>query len=194
MKSSEDQHRLLIVEDDQVLREMLEHYLKTDLTTVDLAVNGREGYEKHKQNSYDLIITDLNMPEMTGIELVRNVREFDDFVEFIIITGYATLESAVEAIKIGAFDYIVKPFKLDELRVAIKNACDKLTLKKSNRALLQKLESFHEEIDRYKLNQATTYTEKITREMENLARLKKEGLLKDDELDELRKRILKKIL
>lgn len=194
MKSSDDQYRILIVEDDQVLREMLEHYLRTDGNTVELAVNGREGYEKHKRDSYDLIITDLNMPEMTGIDLVRSVREYDDFVEFIIITGYATLESAVEAIKIGAFDYIVKPFKLDELRVAIKNACDKITLKKSNRALLEKLKSFHEEIDRYKLNQASSYAEKITKEMEHLGRLRKEGLLKDDELDDFRKRILQKIL
>jgi len=194
MKSSEDRYRLLIVEDDKILREMLEHYLSTGENTVDVAVNGREGYEKHIRNSYDLIITDLNMPEMTGIDLVRNVREKDDFVEFIIITGYATIESAVEAIKTGAFDYIVKPFKLDELRVAIKNACDKISLKKSNRALLEKLKSFHEEIDRYKLNQATSYTEKITKEIENLGRLKKEGLLKDDELDDFRKRIFQKIL
>lgn len=194
MKSSEDHYRLLIVEDDQVLREMLEHYLKSAENTVDLAVNGRDGYEKHMQNRYDLIITDLNMPEMTGIDLVRSVREMDDFVEFIIITGYATLESAVEAIKIGAFDYIVKPFKLDELRVSIKNACDKISLKKCNRALIEKLKGFYEEIDRYKLDQATSYTEKITKEMESLARLRKEGLLKDDELDDFRERILKKIL
>jgi DNA-binding NtrC family response regulator len=194
MKSSDDHYRILIVEDDQILREMLEHYLRNGENAVDLAVNGREGLEKHMQNGYDLIITDLNMPEMTGIDLVRNVREKDDFVEFIIITGYATLESAVEAIKIGAFDYIVKPFKLDELRVSIKNACDKITLKKANRALLEKLKSFHEEIDRYKLNQATSYTEKIAKEMESLARLRKEGLLKDDELDDFRQRILKKIL
>ena len=194
MKSNEGQFRLLIVEDDQILREMLEHYLKTDGFTVDVAVNGREGYEKHKQNSYDLVITDLNMPQMTGIELVQKVREFDDFVELIIVTGYATLESAVEAVRIGAFDYIVKPFKLDELRVAVKNACDKITLKKTNRELLEKLKGFHEEIDRYKLNQASTYMEKITKELENLARLKKQGLLKDEEIEEFRERILKKIL
>lgn len=193
MKSS-DQHRLLIVEDDQVLREMLEHYLKSDGYTVDVAVNGRAGYEKHRQNGYDLIITDLNMPQMTGIELVQKVRDYDDFVEFIIVTGYATLESAVEAVRTGAFDYIVKPFKLDEIRVAVKNACDKITLKKTNRELLEKLKGFHEEIDRYKFNQASTYTEKITKELESMARLKKEGLLKDEEIDEFRKRILEKIL
>jgi len=159
-----------------------------------VAVNGREGYDKHKEQSYHLIITDLNMPEMTGIDLVQKVREFDDFVEFIIVTGYATLESAVEAVRIGAFDYIVKPFKLDELRVAVKNACDKITLKKTNRELLQKLKGFHEEIDRYKLDQASAYMEKITKELENLARLKKAGLLKDEEIDGFRERILKKIL
>lgn len=194
MKSSDEQYRLLIVEDDQVLRDMLEHYLRTGENIVDLAVNGREGYEKHRQNGYDLIITDLNMPEMTGIDLVRTIRESDDFVEFIIITGYATLESAVEAIKIGAFDYIVKPFKLDELRVAIKNACDKISLKKTNRELLDKLKSFHDEIDRYKLNQAAIYTEKITKEIEKLDRLRKEGLLTDEELEDFRKRIFQKIL
>ena len=83
MKPSEEGYRLLIVEDDQVLREMLEHYLGNGGNTVDVAVNGREGYEKYLRNGYDLIITDLNMSEMTGTDLVRRVREHDDFVEVI---------------------------------------------------------------------------------------------------------------
>ena len=194
MKPNPDILQVLIVEDSKPLREMLVHVLKDDGTHVDSAKDGKEALETYHSASYDLIITDLNMPEVTGIELIKRIRELDDLVEFIIITGYATLESAVEAIKAGAFDYIIKPFKVEELQVAVRNVRDKVILKKKNKALAEKLSSFYEEIDRYKYTKVTSWTEKIIKEIENLNRLRKEGLLKDDEFENFKKRILENIL
>jgi len=194
MKPNPDILQVLIVEDSKPLREMLVHVLKDDQTHADSAKDGKEALDRYYNAPYDLIITDLNMPEVTGIELIKKIREQDDLVEFIIITGYASLESAVEAIKAGAFDYIVKPFKVEELKVAVRNVRDKVILKKKNKALMEKLRSFYEEIDRYKYTKVTSWTEKIIKEIENLNRLRKEGLLRDDEFENFKKRIFEKIV
>ena len=194
MKPNADTFQILVVEDSKPLREMLVHVLKDEQTHADSAKDGKEALDRYYNAPYDLIITDLNMPEVTGIELIKKIREQDDLVEFIIITGYASLESAVEAIKAGAFDYIVKPFKVEELKVAVRNVRDKVILKKKNKALMEKLRSFYEEIDRYKYTKVTSWTEKIIKEIENLNRLRKEGLLKDDEFENFKKRIFEKIV
>jgi DNA-binding NtrC family response regulator len=194
MKPNADTFQILVVEDSKPLREMLVHVLKDEQTHADSAKDGKEALDRYYNAPYDLIITDLNMPELTGIELIKKIREQDDLVEFIIITGYASLESAVEAIKAGAFDYIVKPFKVEELKVAVRNVRDKVILKKKNKLLMEKLRSFYEEIDRYKYTKVTSWTEKIIKEIENLNRLRQEGLLKDDEFDNFKKRIFEKIL
>ena len=194
MKPNADTFQILVVEDSKPLREMLVHVLKDDQTHADSAKDGKEALDRYYNAPYDLIITDLNMPEVTGIELIKKIREQDDLVEFIIITGYASLESAVEAIKAGAFDYIVKPFKVEELKVAVRNVRDKVILKKKNKALMEKLRSFYEEIDRYKYTKVTSWTEKIIKEIENLNRLRKEGLQRDDEFENFKKRIFEKIV
>ncbi|MBP1732530.1 MAG: response regulator receiver protein [Deltaproteobacteria bacterium] len=194
MKPNSEALQIMVVEDSKPLREMLVHVLKDDGNVVESARDGKEAMEKYYSGAYDLIITDLNMPEMTGIELIKRIREMDELVEFIIITAYASLETAIEAIKAGAYDYIIKPFKLEELKVAVRNVGDKISLKKKNKVLMEKLRGFYEEIDRYKYTKVTSYTEKIIKEIENLNRLKKEGLLKNEEFDDFKKRIFEKIL
>ena len=194
MKPNSDVLEILVVEDSKPLRDMLVHVLKEDGTRVDSAKDGKEALDRYYSVPYDLIITDLNMPEVTGIELIKRIREKDELVEFIIITGYASLESAIEAIKAGAFDYIIKPFKVEELMVAVRNVRDKVLLKKRNTALVEKLRGFYEEIDRYKYTKVTSWTEKIINEIENLNRLRREGLLKDDEFENFKKRIFEKIV
>jgi DNA-binding NtrC family response regulator len=194
MKPTSEALQIMVVEDSKPLREMLVHVLKDDGNVVESARDGKEALEKYYSGAYDLIVTDLNMPEMTGIELIKRIREMDELVEFIIITAYASLETAIEAIKAGAYDYIIKPFKLEELKVAVRNVGDKIDLKKKNKVLVEKLRGFYEEIDRYKYTKVTSYTEKIIKEIENLNRLKKEGLLKNEEFDDFKKRIFEKIL
>lgn len=194
MRQSDEGFRTLVVEDSKVLREMLVHVLRDEADVLESAANGQEAVEKHTAAPFDLIVTDLNMPMLSGIELIRKVREHDDLVEFIIMTAYASLETATEAIKAGAFDYILKPFKIEELKVAVRNVRDKVALKRNNTLLIEKLRSFYDEVDRYKCNKVMNYAEKVVKEIENLSRLRKEGLLRDEEFDDVKKRIFEKIV
>ena len=149
MNKNDDNFRVLIVDDNKDLRSIIEEYLGSSGHSVDGASDGKDALNKCVEGTYDLIITDLNMPEVTGIELIKAVRKHNDMTEFVIITGYASLDTAVEAIKVGAFDYIVKPFRMEELDVVVKNVKDKILLKKMNAELFDKLRSFYEEIERY---------------------------------------------
>jgi DNA-binding NtrC family response regulator len=178
--------QMLIVDDNRELREILQEYLKDDAALVVGADNGREALEKYQETPFDLIITDLMMPEVTGMELIRRIREQNDMTEFIIITGYASLDSAVEAVKIGAFDYIVKPFRMEELKVVVKNARDKIALKKVNQELFKKLEGFYNEMERYGQNspkngedKSASHTETIIGGMRKLGNLRKGRFLID---------------
>ena len=89
---------------------------------------GREGLSMFYQGDFQLVITDLKMPEMDGIELLDALRKLDSRVMVMVITGYGTIESAVEAIKKGAYDFIPKPFKMEELEIIVKRALERHTL------------------------------------------------------------------
>ncbi len=146
----DDRFRILIVDDNNELREILQEYLQAEGDLIHGASNGKDALLKHSHGTYDLIITDLNMPELDGMELMRKVRQDSEITEFIVITAYASLDTAVEAVRVGAFDYIVKPFRMEELKVAVKNVKDKVYLKKLNVSLVMKLKGLYDEIERYK--------------------------------------------
>ena len=150
MTRKDEPFRILIVDDNREIRTILEEYLKEEGYLAEGACDGKEALAKYDQKPYDLIITDLNMPGMSGIELIKEISREENTTEFIIITGYASLDSAIEAVKAGAFDYLVKPFRIEELKVVIKNVKDKIALKKANKQLFEKLKSFYFEISRYR--------------------------------------------
>jgi DNA-binding NtrC family response regulator len=150
MTKKNESFRVLIVDDNREIRTILEEYLREEGYAAEGAGDGNEALAKHGESPFDLIITDLNMPGMTGMELIKAISKEESTTEFIIITGYASLDSAIEAVKAGAFDYIVKPFRIEELRVVIKNARDKIMLKKANKQLFNKLRSFYFEISKYR--------------------------------------------
>ncbi len=111
--------RILVVDDEQIARTNLEYVLRKDGYEVDSAENGLEAYEKVKVKDYDLVLADLKMEKMDGLQLLEAVKEVSPSTETIIITGYATVSTAVEALKKGAINYLSKPIKLDELRKMI---------------------------------------------------------------------------
>jgi DNA-binding NtrC family response regulator len=150
MTRKDELFRILIVDDNREIRGILEEYLREEGYLAQGAADGKEALAKYAETPFDLIITDLNMPGMTGIELIREIAKGENTTEFIIITGYASLDSAIESVKAGAFDYLVKPFRIEELKVVIKNAKDKIALKKANKQLFDKLKSFYFEISRYR--------------------------------------------
>lgn len=132
-------HRILVVDDEESIREFLEIMLKKEGYAVTCAENGRVAKEILEKKSFDLVISDFQMPEMTGMELLKFVKDHFPQTIFMMITAFGTTESAVEAMKIGAYDYITKPFKIDEVRINIANALRSLSLEKENRHLKKEL-------------------------------------------------------
>ena len=120
--------RILVVDDDKVLADNLVEYLSKLGYQASPAYGGREGLTEFEQGDFQLVITDLKMPEMDGMELLDAVTRMDSRVVVMVITGYGTIESAVTAIKKGAYDFIPKPFKMEELEIIVKRALERHTL------------------------------------------------------------------
>jgi len=132
-------NRILVVDDESSLREMLSILLQRENYQVDQAADGGAAFVMAMDVDYDLIISDIQMPIMTGIQLLRKLREHDNDVTVLMITAFSSTEEAVEAMKLGAYDYITKPFKNDEIRLVIKNSLERGQLKQENRLLKQQL-------------------------------------------------------
>ncbi len=131
---------ILIAEDDLNLGEALAGFLRDKGHHVDLAINGREAQELLLQGNYSLVITDLVMPEADGLAVLRAAKQKDKATLVVVMTGYASLDSAMQATREGAYDYLRKPFKLQEIDIAVANAARLLALHRENQELLQKLD------------------------------------------------------
>lgn len=140
--------RIWIAEDEDELLEILGSSLSSQSRTVRLFRNGRETLEALKKETFDILLTDLMMPEVDGIQLLHEVKRLHPDCIVILMTGYASLDSAIQAIRGGAYDYIRKPFKLDELEILIQNACEKISLIRENRELLRMLKETKEDLAR----------------------------------------------
>jgi two-component system response regulator PilR (NtrC family) len=138
--------KILITDDDLDLRELLIEAVRNWDYDADVAKDGEEALKKLMMERYDLVVCDLMMPGMDGLTLLKKIKELDQDILVIIITGYATIETAVKAIESGAYDYIAKPFRLDELMIVIKNACERLRLTSQNKELLDELRKAYKEI------------------------------------------------
>jgi DNA-binding NtrC family response regulator len=114
------QESILVVDDEQIIRESLSFVLKKENYTVDEAENGKDAFKKVQDNYYDLIITDLEMPEMKGIELLENIRNMNIQSSIIVITAFGSLDTAISALRNGASDYILKPIEFEELLIKVK--------------------------------------------------------------------------
>ena len=101
------------------------------------AVNALKTLEKtqHSKDKIDLVISDLMMPEMSGIDLLSRAKSIDPNLDFIVMTAFASVETAIEALKKGAFDYVTKPFKVDEVKLAVKKIEESKTIKLENKFL-----------------------------------------------------------
>ncbi|MCC7404820.1 MAG: sigma-54-dependent Fis family transcriptional regulator [Bdellovibrionales bacterium] len=131
--------RILVVDDEESIREFLDIMLRKEGYDVTCAEDGQKALELLKKKSVDMVISDLQMPNMTGIELLRNVKDqFPDML-FMMITAFGSTETAVEAMKLGAYDYLTKPFKIDEVRINIANALRSKNLEVENRTLKKEL-------------------------------------------------------
>jgi len=126
MNNSQDlkNPKILIADDEQVIRDLFEKFLSKEGYGVTTAADGLDALGKIKTDNYNMLILDLKMPKISGMELLEKIRQIKKDLIVIIITGYATIETAKEAIKQGCFDYITKPFNIEEVAIIIKRAFD----------------------------------------------------------------------
>lgn len=133
--------RILVVDDEAVVCKSCERILSPEGYEVETALSGQEALDKLSQGLFDIVITDLKMPGMDGMELLAKIREKDPEMIIIMITGYSTVQTAVQAMKMGALDYIPKPFTPEELIVVVEKALDKKKLIFENIYLRKELEA-----------------------------------------------------
>ena len=119
---------ILVVDDDKGLADTLVEYLSLLGYSATAAYGGREALSRFQEGDFQIVITDLMMPEMDGMELLKTVTMLDSRAIVMVITGYGTIESAVQAIKNGAYDFIKKPVKLEELAIIVKRAIERHSL------------------------------------------------------------------
>jgi two-component system response regulator PilR (NtrC family) len=139
MAEKSKQPSLLIVDDEASLREMLEIMLKREGYDLDSAASAEAAIKLLAKKPYDLVITDVAMPGMSGIELLSKVRQQSHDTAVIVITAHGSTGSAVEAMKLGATDYLTKPFQIDEMKIAVANSLKARALERENRALRSEL-------------------------------------------------------
>ena len=135
---------VLVVDDEEIMRDILETLLSREGYDVRLASSGTEGLELARSLPFDAAIVDIMMPGLDGIATLDELKRIDEDLAVIIITAYASVESAISAMKSGAFDYITKPFKNDEVLVVVRNAMERRRLVNENRSLRQNIqERYH---------------------------------------------------
>ncbi len=129
--------KILVVDDEPGAVSILEDFLTQENYKVETAQNGEEAFAALKESAFDLVLTDLNMPKVDGLELLEKIQKMNSGMMTIVLTGCGTIDNAVSAMKAGAYDYLTKPFKIDELSLTVKRALEYRTLKKQNKNLKQ---------------------------------------------------------
>ena len=120
--------KILIIDDDKGIRRTLAEIFEYENYKVDEAVDGLEGMVKIKNNTYDAVFCDIKMPKMDGMEVLEQAQKIKPDLPIIMISGHGTMETAVDAVKKGAFDFIAKPPNLNRLLITVRNALDKSSL------------------------------------------------------------------
>lgn len=131
--------RILVADDDRDAREALSEILKRNGYEIEIAADGSEAISMIDGVAYDIVLTDLKMPGADGIEVLRAVARKKNDCLVILITGFASLETALQAIRHGAYDYLTKPFRMDELLLVVRNAAERVGLVRQNRRLMHEL-------------------------------------------------------
>ena len=132
---------ILVADDELSMREFLEIFLTKEGYSVDVTDSGEDAIKRLIDSEYDLVICDMMMPRGNGMDVLKKAKELYPEMAVIMITAFASAESAVEAMKIGANDYITKPFQVDEIKLVVKNSLEKVTLLRENQRLRHEVES-----------------------------------------------------
>jgi two-component system, NtrC family, response regulator PilR len=143
-KTQSSQARLLVVDDERSMRELLSIVLRREGYDVTLAENGRAAIDRLERGRFDLLVSDIKMPDMTGVDVLRAAKRLDPDILGIMITAFASADTAIEAMRLGAHDYLSKPFDVDELKMKVRNALEQRQLRQENVLLKRALGSTHQ--------------------------------------------------
>ena len=138
--------KILVIDDERSIRSTLKEILEYEKYEVDLAESGKEGLESFEIGKYDIILCDIKMPEMDGIEVLEKIFEQSTDTQVIMISGHGNIDTAVQAIKMGAYDFIEKPLDLNRMLITIRNAMDKSTLITETKVLKKKVNKAYDMI------------------------------------------------
>lgn len=136
---SEDAPRILLIDDEAIALANLSHVFEKEGYQVTACQDGESGLAEMQKQEFDLVLTDLKMPGIDGMDVLRHIRETTPEIPVIMITGHASLDSAVDAMKAGAYHYISKPFRLDEAREVVRGALNLRTIKRENKELKERI-------------------------------------------------------
>ena len=140
MATSAQENTIFVIDDDEIIRLSCEQILKKSGYKVETFGNGYEGIERLKQVRPPLLVVDIKMPELDGFEVIKRVRKIDPDLVIVVITGYATIETAVDAMKMGAYDFLPKPFTPTELRLIIDRGIERWRLAQETKLLRKQKE------------------------------------------------------
>ncbi|MEE4265423.1 MAG: sigma-54 dependent transcriptional regulator [Desulfobacteraceae bacterium] len=138
-----DDFEILFVDDDTTILNMVEEYLAAFDYRVSIVDSGLKALELIKDKNFDVVFTDFKMPDIDGLELLAMIKEYRPATEVIIVTGHGTMESAIQAMKFGSYDYIQKPFKLDVLKIVINKLYEEKRLSRENIVLRTRVKERH---------------------------------------------------
>ena len=144
--------KILVIEDEDQVRESYIDMFKFFGYEVDAAPNGREGLSKIVKQDFDIVVTDLYMPEMNGLEVLNYIKKSKPYTEVIVITGFATLDNAIQAMKVGAYDYFTKPVDVDHVRIVLSKCVQQQRAKRENeelKSLNERLKELNEMKDKF---------------------------------------------
>ena len=139
-EKQKNQINIVIVDDEEMIVDELGFFFEDKGYNVNGFTDPKDAFEKIEEDGYDILFTDLKMPKLSGMELIEKIREIDDEIVIFIITGFATTDSAIEAIQHDVYDYIKKPFDFKEIAAAVKRASEKILLQRENEALNEKVQ------------------------------------------------------
>ena len=209
---------ILIAEDEKNIGDLLVELLADEHRNITVVHNGAEAIQLLEQRPFDLLIADLMMPEVDGMEVLHHAKTLYPDIQAIIITGYASLETAIQAVREGAYDYLRKPFRLEELKISVDNACERIALIRENNLLLENLrrvqgespqsESSREEVGMESPASAYMGSDLLSPilltarpvsgsntldELERLGKLRQQGVITEDEFGRLKEKLLNRL-